>query len=78
MLQIPRTESFRTEAHQSAQRYGTNFGTAARALWPTKTANQLAYLTGVSKRTAEHWIYGSREPSAEAVLAVNIKMLSRD
>ena len=74
MLQVPSKESFRTQSFDSDQK----FGKVARALWPKKTADQLAYRCGVSKRTAEHWIYGDREPSAIAVLAVNSEMLNRD
>lgn len=40
---------------------------AARGLWPLKTAAQVAARAGVHPRTAEYWLAGSREMSAEAL-----------
>jgi len=45
------------------------FGRVARALWPRKTAAELAARAGVTQRTAEFWLAG-REPSAAALVAV--------
>jgi hypothetical protein len=46
-----------------------NFGRVVRALWPHKTAAELAARAGVTQRTAEFWLAG-REPSAAALVAV--------
>jgi transcriptional regulator with XRE-family HTH domain len=42
----------------------------ARGLWPSKTANELAGLTGASVRTAERWLAGERTLSAGALSAL--------
>ncbi len=52
-----------------------NFGRIARALWPRKTAAEIATRAGVTPRTAELWLAG-HEPSARAVLAVLNEVLS--
>lgn len=51
------------------------FGLVARALWPKKTAAELAARSGVTQRAAEFWIAGHREPSARAIAAVIAEML---
>jgi hypothetical protein len=48
----------------------SRFGVAARALWPRKTAAELAHLTNVSERAAKFWIRGDRDPSVDALMAV--------
>lgn len=45
------------------------FGRVARALWPHKTAAELAARCGVAHRTAEFWLAG-REPSARALAVI--------
>lgn len=42
----------------------------ARVLWPTKTAAELAYRTGVSQRTAENWLSLSTGISGPALSAL--------
>jgi hypothetical protein len=42
----------------------------ARSLWPQKTANELAYRTGVSQRTAENWLSLSTGISGPALSAL--------
>lgn len=54
-----------------------NFVTAARALWPHKTAAHLAALAGVTERAAKFWLAGDREPSAEAFMAVFNRIAER-
>lgn len=39
---------------------------AARALWPVKTAQNLAHKTKVSERAAAFWLAGDRDMSLEA------------
>jgi len=51
------------------------FGRVARALWPHKTAAELAVRAGVTQRTVEFWLAG-REPSARAVAVILAEMLA--
>jgi hypothetical protein len=46
------------------------FAIAARALWPRKTAAELAFRAKVSERAAKFWLSGKREPSYEALMVV--------
>lgn len=58
---------------------GSKFGAVCRALWPFKTAEQLAAAAGYkSVRTAAYEISGEREPSARAVAAVIIEITKRE
>lgn len=43
-----------------------NFSLFARALWPIKTAANVASRTGVTERMAQFWLAGRFEPSNEA------------
>lgn len=52
------------------------FGKVARALWPHKTAAELAFRAQVTERAAKYWLSGDREPSASAIAAVVAEMLS--
>lgn len=65
----------RTNVRSSELRYGGKFGVVARALWPRKTAAEIAAKTGVTQRAAEHWLAGTRRPSAMAVAAVVAEIL---
>jgi hypothetical protein len=53
----------------SLQRFSP-FGKAAKGLWPTDTAAELARRAGVTKRAAKYWLYGQRDPSALAVAVI--------
>lgn len=46
------------------------FGRAAKAVWPAKTAAEVAARCGVTVRAAEHWLAGTRQPSARAAAAL--------
>ena len=46
------------------------FGRVAKAIWPHKTRQHLAFAAGASERMAGYWISGESEPSARAVRAV--------
>lgn len=46
------------------------FAIAARALWPRKTAAELAFRANVSERAAKFWLSGDREPSIDALMVV--------
>jgi hypothetical protein len=47
-----------------------SFGKVARALWPNKTAAELAYRARVTERAAKYWLAGKRKPSMAAVSAI--------
>ena len=53
------------------------FGKVCKAIWPIKTAEQLAALTGCAVRTAAYEISGEREPSALSILVVIDAMVPR-
>jgi hypothetical protein len=46
------------------------FGIVCKALWPIKTAEELAARVGCSVRTAGYELSGERDPSAQSLLAV--------
>jgi hypothetical protein len=46
------------------------FATAVRALWPRKTAAELAFRGKVSERAAKFWLSGERLPSHEILMAI--------
>lgn len=50
---------------RSELRLSYEFMRLARALWPRKTAAELAYRTGVSERAAEFWLAGKYAISLE-------------
>lgn len=52
-----------------------NFGTIVRALWPEKSALNLAQRMGVSERNALQIINGERRVTARAAMVVHQKML---
>lgn len=47
-------------------RVGRNFGIAAKAFWPKKTAVELAVRARINPRTAENYIAGRIEPNLDA------------
>ena len=67
---VPSPEINRTKIRSPEQK----FGIVARALWPHKTAAELAVRTGVTQRTAEFWLAG-REPSARAIAVIVNELL---
>lgn len=60
----------RAIVHGTARICSSNFGRVCKALWPLKTAENLASLIGCSVRAAAYEISGEREPSALSILAV--------
>ena len=46
------------------------FGRVCKALWPVKTAEELASRVGCCVRTAAYEIAGDRAPSAHSILAI--------
>lgn len=53
------------------------FAIAARALWPRKTAAELAFRSHVTERAAKFWLSGKREPSHDALMAMLEEMRPR-
>lgn len=47
-----------------------NFGKCWKALFPFKSAEELAFRIGCSKRTAEYELSGEHEPSSRAIAAL--------
>lgn len=54
------------------------FGRVCKAIWPHKTAEELAAKVGCAVRTAAYEISGEREPSARSLLVVMQKMVERE
>jgi hypothetical protein len=46
------------------------FAVAVRALWPHKTAAELAFRAKVSERAAKFWLSGDRDPSFDVLMVV--------
>lgn len=53
------------------------FGRVCKAIWPTKTAEELAAKVGCAVRTAAYEISGEREPSAHSLLVVMTEMVPK-
>lgn len=51
------------------------FSAVARVIWPTKTANELAFIAKTDERTAKRWLRGESEPPLSVVLAIIHEML---
>lgn len=60
----------RTLAQGNARLCRSAFGIVCKALWPFKTAEELAALVGCAVRTASYEISGEREPSAKSLAVV--------
>lgn len=63
----------RTERLRTAK----NFGVVCRALWPVKTAEELASRVGCSVRCAFGQLSGEREPSARSILVVLTEIIPK-
>ena len=53
------------------------FGRVCKAIWPFKTAEELASRVGCAVRTAAYEISGEREPSARSLTVVIVEMTKR-
>lgn len=60
----------RTLVHGAARLCISPFGTACKALWPHKTAEELASRVGCSVRAAAYEISGEREASGRSLAVV--------
>ena len=54
------------------------FGKVCKALWPHKTAEELAARVGCAVRTAAYEISGEREPSALSVAVIVVEITRRE
>lgn len=72
------TEIQRTIVQGTARLCSGNFGKVCKALWPYKTAEQLASLVGCSIRAAAYEISGEREPSARSVAVIVVEITKRE
>lgn len=61
--------NFKQIAPRPATRY-TAFATICRALWPEKTAEKLAELSGSSPRSTVRWLTGEHDPPAIIIAAI--------
>lgn len=59
-----------TSVHKCSLETRNGFAIAARALWPRKTAAELAYRANVSERAAKFWLSGERDPSLDALMVI--------
>lgn len=71
------TEIQRTIEQGVARLCSPNFGVVCKALWPIKTAEELASRVGCSIRAAAYEISGERDPSAQSVLVVFEQIVPR-
>jgi len=53
------------------------FGRVCKAIWPYKTAEELAALVGCAVRTAAYEISGEREPSARSIAVIVVEMTKK-
>ncbi len=60
----------RTLVQGTARLCSSPFGSVCKALWPIKTAEELAMRVGCAVRTAAYEISGEREPSARSVSVI--------
>lgn len=54
------------------------FGVVAKALWPVKTAAQLAAIAGKDERTAARWLSGEFEPPGIVLAAILVEITRRN
>jgi hypothetical protein len=67
----------RTIVQGDARLCSSIFGRVCKAIWPVKTAEQLAAAVGCSVRAAAYEISGEREPSARSIAVIVVKITNR-
>ena len=67
----------RTIVQGNARLCSSIFGRVCKAIWPVKTAEQLAAAVGCSVRAAAYEISGEREPSARSIAVIVVKITNR-
>jgi hypothetical protein len=70
-------ETERTLMQGTARLCSPIFGRVCKAIWPHKTAEQLASRVGCAVRTAAYEISGEREPSARSLTVVMVEITRR-
>lgn len=55
----------------------SKFGIVAKALWPRKTAAQIASIAGRDERTAARWLSGEFEPPGVVLAAILFEITRR-
>ena len=68
----------RTLVQGTARLCSSPFGRVCKALWPFKTAEELASRVGCAVRTAAYEISGEREPSARSVAVIVVEITKRE
>lgn len=53
------------------------FGIVAKALWPIKTAAQVAAIANTNERTAARWLAGEFEPPGIVLAAIFVEITRR-
>ena len=71
------TKIERTIVQGNARLCSSIFGRVCKAIWPVKTAEQLAAAVGCSVRAAAYEISGEREPSARSIAVIVVKITNR-
>jgi hypothetical protein len=66
-----------TDVPSCSPKFRNGFAIAARALFPRKTAAEIAFRAKVSERAAKFWLAGDREPSFDAIMVLVNEMRSR-
>ena len=56
----------------------TKFAAVAKALWPQKTAAELAAIAGKDERTAKRWLAGEFEPPGIVIAAIIVEITRRN
>ncbi len=69
-IALPSSSKKGTAVPIRSPQFRNGFAIAARALWPRKTAAELAYRARVSERAAKFWLSGERDPSFDALMAI--------
>lgn len=72
------TKIERMIVHGDARLCSPIFGKVCKAIWPFKTAEQLASRVGCAVRTAAYEISGEREPSARSIAVIVVEMTKRN
>lgn len=59
------------------ENFPTDFGIVARALWPRKTAHELAAIANKTDRAAKEWLNGRVDPPSIIIAAIVARIVPR-
>lgn len=59
------------------ENFPNDFGIVARALWPRKTAHELAAIANKTDRAAKEWLNGKVDPPAIIIAAIVARIVPR-